>query len=266
MIINDKQSKLFTKDLLYNIKKFNQSREKYSVSFKNEWCKLINRLFKTGLYLDEGKNNKITFFGNAKKYKRKRNCSGLSVRIKGNNNIIKVAKNTVFNKCSISINADDTEIFIDENSTLNFVNIHINGGNNQKISLGKNLVTASVNIHLDEENASLIVKDNCIFSNSISIWATDGHPIFDKNTKHRLNTIKRPVEIGEHCWIGEGVKITKNAKLPPNTIVGIGSVVTKEFCEENTIIAGNPAKVIKRNVIWHSDLNHKFNAENRLID
>lgn len=111
---------------------------------------------------------------------------------------------------------------------------------------------------MNEKNAALIVKDDCLFSNSISIWPTDGHAIFDKDTKQRINNIQRPLEIGEHCWIGEGVKLTKNAKLPPNTIVGIGAVVTKEFNEEYTIIAGNPAKVIKKNVIWHPNLEHKF--------
>ena len=49
-------------------------------------------------------------------------------------------------------------------------------------------------------------------------------------------------------WIGNDVKITKKAFIPNNTIVGIGSVVSSKFEEENTVIAGNPAKVVKRGV------------------
>lgn len=56
--------------------------------------------------------------------------------------------------------------------------------------------------------------------------------------------------IKNHCWIGYGAFITKNVQLPNNTIVGLASVVTEKFFEEYTVIAGNPAKIIKRNVTW----------------
>ena len=44
--------------------------------------------------------------------------------------------------------------------------------------------------------------------------------------------------------------INKDVILPRGTIVGIGAVVTNAFNEENTVMAGNPAKVIKKNVQW----------------
>lgn len=45
-------------------------------------------------------------------------------------------------------------------------------------------------------------------------------------------------------------RFLKNGNLPPNTVVAADAVVTKTFTEEFTILAGNPAKVIKRNVMW----------------
>ena len=182
----------------------------------------------------------------------------MSINIKGNNNTVKIAGNTKFNNCSLTIYASNAIVYIGKNSNYNFTNITLCCGNGQKVTLGDNITVYGMNVNLNEENAELIVKNNCLFSNSISIWPTDGHSIFDKNTKQRINYLTRPIEIGEHCWIGEGVKLTKNAKLPPNTMVGIGAVVTKEFFEENTIIAGNPAKIIKRNILWNPNLNHKF--------
>ena len=58
------------------------------------------------------------------------------------------------------------------------------------------------------------------------------------------------VLIGDHCWIGQGATFTKNAIIPANTVVGLQSVVTKSFREEFTVLAGNPAKVIKNGVKW----------------
>ena len=55
------------------------------------------------------------------------------------------------------------------------------------------------------------------------------------------------VIIGDKCWIGMNSIILPGVELANNTIVGAGSVVTKSFKTPNSIIAGNPAKIIKIN-------------------
>lgn len=56
----------------------------------------------------------------------------------------------------------------------------------------------------------------------------------------------KDVVIGERCWIGMNVVLMPGVVLGPITIVGAGSVVTKSFPEGNCVIAGNPAKIIKK--------------------
>lgn len=56
----------------------------------------------------------------------------------------------------------------------------------------------------------------------------------------------KDVIIGEKCWIGMNTVILPGVELGNYTVVGAGSVVTKSFPEGNAIIAGNPAKVIKK--------------------
>ena len=86
-----------------------------------------------------------------------------------------------------------------------------------------------------------------MLSSGIEVFATDCHAIIDNNcVLNRGNNIV----IGDHCWIGKNVFICKNTKIPSNSIVGACSVVTKCFDEENIIIAGNPAKIVKRNINW----------------
>jgi acetyltransferase-like isoleucine patch superfamily enzyme len=58
------------------------------------------------------------------------------------------------------------------------------------------------------------------------------------------STTCRPVIIGDNVWLGEGVKILKGVNIGCNTIVGSGSVVTKDL-PPNVIAAGNPCKVIR---------------------
>lgn len=59
------------------------------------------------------------------------------------------------------------------------------------------------------------------------------------------------VVIGRACWIGMNSVILPGTVLGERVIVGAGSVVTKSFPEGNCVIAGNPARVIRK--LNHSD-------------
>lgn len=56
----------------------------------------------------------------------------------------------------------------------------------------------------------------------------------------------KDIILGENCWIGMNAIILRGVILGNNTVVGAGSVVTKSFPEGFCIIAGNPARLIKR--------------------
>ena len=71
---------------------------------------------------------------------------------------------------------------------------------------------------------------------------TTNHSVVDLD-KHDL---PRDVYIGNNCWLGMNVTILPGVKLADNTIVGAGSVVTKSFEQGNCVIAGNPARFVKK--------------------
>lgn len=56
----------------------------------------------------------------------------------------------------------------------------------------------------------------------------------------------KDVKIGENCWIGMNSVILPGVSLGERTIVGAGTVVTKSFVEGYQVIAGNPARVIRK--------------------
>jgi acetyltransferase-like isoleucine patch superfamily enzyme len=63
------------------------------------------------------------------------------------------------------------------------------------------------------------------------------------NDDYRSGPI-RPVVIENNVWLGEGVKVLKGVTIGENTIIGAGSVVTKNI-PSNVIAGGNPCKIIK---------------------
>jgi acetyltransferase-like isoleucine patch superfamily enzyme len=62
------------------------------------------------------------------------------------------------------------------------------------------------------------------------------------------------ITIGRNCYLASAVRFAPGASIPDDTIVGIGSVVTKKFTECKILIAGNPAIVKKTNYSWQKDL------------
>lgn len=55
----------------------------------------------------------------------------------------------------------------------------------------------------------------------------------------------KPIEIGDQAYLGSEIRIAPGGSVPARCVVGIGSVITKRFESENTLIAGVPAKVCK---------------------
>lgn len=59
----------------------------------------------------------------------------------------------------------------------------------------------------------------------------------------------RPVIISDNVWIGCGATVLKGVNIGEGAVVAAGAVVTKDV-PPRALVAGNPAKVIKENVVW----------------
>ncbi len=87
------------------------------------------------------------------------------------------------------------------------------------------------------------IGKNCLIAPQVGIY-TAAHPI-DEKTRISGLEYGKPVTIGDNCWIGGHAVINPGVTLGDNVIVGSGAVVTKSF-PSNVIIAGNPAKIIRK--------------------
>ena len=94
---------------------------------------------------------------------------------------------------------------------------------------------------------SISFGDDCILGWNVHIRDCDGHSLFQNGERINPNI---DVQIGNHVWIGQDVKILKGSVIPENSVIAMNSCVTKSFTEPKTIIGGYPAKVIKQNVDW----------------
>ena len=73
--------------------------------------------------------------------------------------------------------------------------------------------------------------------------ATAGHPILPE-LREKAYQFNMPVHIGRNCWIGAGAMIMPGVTIGDNSVIGAGSVVTKDI-PANVVAYGNPCRVAR---------------------
>lgn len=150
--------------------------------------------------------------------------------------------------------------------------------NKEKISIGKNTHIRG-NLQVFEQGGRIDIGDFCYVGENSKIWSASeiiirshvlishnvnihdniSHPISSgmrlKDFKRILGIENYPVEqfdlnpksilIKEKAWIGFNSIILKGVTVGEGAIIGAGSVVTKDV-PDWTIVAGNPAKIIRK--------------------
>lgn len=87
------------------------------------------------------------------------------------------------------------------------------------------------------------IDDSTLLGPAVQIYSAN-HPL-EPGLREAGWESGKPVRIGRNCWIGGGAIIVPGVSLGDNVVVAAGSVVTKSF-GDGVLLAGNPAKVIKR--------------------
>ena len=117
--------------------------------------------------------------------------------------------------------------------------LHSNWGG-RHVHFGKN-VYANFNLTLVDDT-HIYIGDYTMLGPNVVI-ATAGHPILPK-LRPLAYQFNMPVHIGKNCWLGAGVIVLPGVTIGDNTVIGAGSVVTKDI-PDYSVAAGVPAKVVK---------------------
>jgi acetyltransferase-like isoleucine patch superfamily enzyme len=85
------------------------------------------------------------------------------------------------------------------------------------------------------------IADDVMIGPNVSI-ITSGHPI--EPSRRRAGVIAKPIALERNVWIAAGATIIGGVTVGENSVVAAASVVTKDV-PANTLVAGNPARIIR---------------------
>lgn len=199
------------------------------------------------------KNRRQVRSGNQLKLPRsaERLMKKTTIRLRGSNNQLIFGEGAQVTNCEIRLYGEGNLIEIGENVRFKSGRIFLIAGRGQYIRIGSETTVERAFLLIDE-SANIDIGRDCMLSTEIIIRTGDKHSILDMDTGERLNP-SGDVRVGDRVWVGRAVQILKGSTLLPESVVAACSVVTKSFEEGNCVLAGVPAKVVKRGIRWDRD-------------
>lgn len=92
------------------------------------------------------------------------------------------------------------------------------------------------------DDGEVYIGNRTMIGPNVTICTT-GHPV-DPTYREMVAHYSLPIHIGKNVWIGSNSVILPGVTIGDNTVIGAGSIVTKDI-PENVVAVGNPCKILR---------------------
>lgn len=172
------------------------------------------------------------------------------LKVQGNRNKVIIGSKTDLSGVQLTITGNDCEVII--GSKCKFRGQWQVKHQGSKILIADKATGTGVKM-IALEGKTISIGHDAMLSFNIEVRTSDAHSLLDLETRKRINPAA-DVSIGSHVWVGARSTIAKGSVIPDDVVVGQGSLVNKAFSESHCIIAGTPAKMLRRGITWDRQL------------
>ena len=186
-----------------------------------------------------------------------------NISFKGYNNVLYCEGNVKIINANFSFEGNNSIVYLSSSKDSQY-SFNLIIYNNSTFFIGReNNMSYPININI-QENQNVIIGAECSISSGVNIRTSDIHPIYDIDSKQRINLAKS-VFIGDHVWIGHLAYISRGVKIGSGAIIENYSFIphnAKVF--SNNLVVGNPARVERDNVFYIKEFLGYHKAEDSL--
>lgn len=186
-----------------------------------------------------------------------------TISFKGSNNVLYCEGNVKIIGAQILFEGNNSIVYLSSamNSQYSFTLVIYN---NSTFFIGREgNLSNPININI-QESQNVIIGAECSLSSGVNIRTADIHPIYDNQTKQRINYAKS-VFIGDHVWIGHLAYISRGVKIGSGAIVDNYSFVPHNArIHSNSLVVGNPVRIEKQNVFFTKEFLGYHTAEDSM--
>lgn len=211
------------------------------MALRFSYHRIVDELKTLGAYTDD-RGNVVEYPGPAQP------GAEVRIRITGSRNHLVIHPEARLARLVVEFNCDNGYVYVGPSRGVPALNSNMRVGQDSRIVLGRN-VSCTGRVGLSAvEGTTLTVGDDVMFSTGNQVRTDDGHPIFDVRSNKRVNP-SRDVTIGNHVWLGWESKILGGTTIGDGSVVAMGAIVKGVF-PNNCIVAGIPAKIVRRDIAW----------------
>lgn len=174
--------------------------------------------------------------------------SEVYVAFEGRNNTLYISESSRLRKTKVHFPNDGGYCVFGNNIENKSFMGQINVGFECKVVIEDDVTSQGAVYLTTAERVKVTIGRDSMLSDRIQIRAEDSHAIYDVNTGSRLNPSK-DVFIGKHVWLGYQSTILSGTVIRDGSVIGFGAVVKGNF-PNNVVLAGVPAKIVKKYVSW----------------
>lgn len=192
------------------------------------------------------------FYDASYNHENKFSCHGLlinsSIKLIGKGNKIMIEDGVILKNVKIKVSGKNNTLIINKNVKFYDKSIIVIENENNTLEIGKNFDFQGCSFIVREYDTKVTIGKDCMFSSNIFVRNGNSHTIYD-TCGIKINYAK-DVIVEDKVWVGYGATILKGSVIGENSIVGTQSVVAGLNVPKGSIVAGNPARILKQGIYW----------------
>jgi acetyltransferase-like isoleucine patch superfamily enzyme len=170
-----------------------------------------------------------------------------SIIVRGPGSRLYIADGASLDGTKIVIMGRDCFVYIGPRTQLRRLGIEVTGLGSFA-AFGRDVSWESGGCLATGDNLHILVGDDGMISNNVTVRTQDGHGIFDAKTRMLVNG-GASVIIEPHVWLGNSSRVNKGVRVGRGSILGGASLATKSM-DSNCIYAGVPAVKTRSDIRW----------------